>query len=236
MKRILGSLIVSGMLSFQCFATSYSDLFNDPNWVFNDDFSAYSQNGCHLDGFSFGPWNVNFASQGCVQPQTYDSAPVLYLAPAASTSPTVTHSALVTGPSFSGDIVFEANVFTNSQLRQGSVPNSWEVGWLIWDYTDNKHFYYFILKPNGWELGKVDPSFPGGQGYLQTGDAPLFPIQNEYLVRIVQQASQISIFENDTLLVQFKDTKKPFSAGKIGLYTEDSSVYFSNVRVGILAP
>ena len=43
----------------------------------------------------------------------------------------------------------------------------------MWDYTDNNHFSYLALKTNGWELGKRDPAYPGGQRFLATGsDSP----------------------------------------------------------------
>ena len=67
------------------------------------------------------------------------------------------HSALVTSLKTFGDMEVTLKVKTAKQLRTPR-PNSWEMGWVLWHYTDNLHFYYLMLKTNGWELGKEDPS------------------------------------------------------------------------------
>ena len=42
-------------------------------------------------------------------------------------------------------------------------PNPWEVGWIFWhavgngtDPIDRTHFYYFLVRTNGVEVGKYD--------------------------------------------------------------------------------
>ena len=73
-----------------------------------------------------------------------------------------------------GDLDFTIRLRTLAQRRRGQ-PNPWEVGWLLWRYTDNDHFYSFIVKPNGFELGKQDPAYPGRQRFLAYAYAPAFP-------------------------------------------------------------
>ena len=47
---------------------------------------------------------------------------------------------------------------------------------MLWRFLDDNHFYYLVLKPNGWEIGKADPAYPidvglrwGDEGYEITG-------------------------------------------------------------------
>jgi hypothetical protein len=120
---------------------------------------------------------------------------------------------------------------TVSQLRQGSPPNSWEVAWVFWHYTDNTHFYSLMLKSNGWELGKEDPAFPGAQRFLATGSTPVFPIGVPYTVRVVQVQGQMVVYVNGVSLTSFTDTQTPYLSGSIGLYCEDAHVTFGNVLI-----
>src|SRR5207302_4803396 len=106
--------------------------------------------------------------------------------PQVSTSRSETHSSLVVGPSFSNPLTFLVSAKTVAQLRQGSDPNYWEIAWVIWHYQDNNHFYYFIAKPNGWELGKEDPAYSGSQRFLETGSSPAFPIGSWRNIKIVE--------------------------------------------------
>src|SRR5687767_2697380 len=96
----------------------------------------------------------------------------LVLSPQASTSPDETHAGMVVSQSSFSDVRFSADFSTLEQLRTGSAPNPWESAWAVFGHTDDEHFYYVAFKPNGWELGKVDPAYPGAQRYLATGSTP----------------------------------------------------------------
>lgn len=211
--------------------------------VFADDFSSYNAGNCLPDSTAFGPWTVVFAGFGCVKIESDGINQWLH---AVSKVPKGgnTHSALIVGPSFSSHIVstttasstfmYDVNVHTIDQTRAGSrkAPRPWEVGWVVWHYTDNDHFYYFIPKTNGWELGKRDPAYTGGQRFLATGSSPTFPIGVPYAVHITQNAANtITASVNGQLLVTFTDMERPYTAGKIGLYTEDAHVHFDDVVV-----
>lgn len=101
---------------------------------------------------------------------------------------------------------FSANIITLKQLRNKdntpptddnptSQPNPWEVGWLLWCFSpdpthpydpsptsnSNFRFYALCLKPNGWEVSKQDPAYPGGQRFLKSNtdtDPRKFPPHN----------------------------------------------------------
>jgi hypothetical protein len=111
-----------------------------------------------------------------------------------------------------------ANILTRHQLRT-PVPNPWEVAWVLWHYTDDTHFYYLALKPNGWELGKEDPAYPGAQRYLATGSDRKFPIGSWYSTTIVQRGAVIT----------FTDGQRPYRSGHAGLYNEDADVRFDRI-------
>lgn len=201
-----------------------------PAVLFSDSFTSATE-PCLNDGATFGSWTVVFAGYGCVS----SDGNVLHASPQISTSSSETHAALVSGPSFSSSFIYELTLKTETQLRENAPPNPWEVAWVIWHYTDNDHFYYFIPKPNGWELGKKDPAYPGGQRFLATGSNILFPINQEYIVEIIQEGTTMTISVDDTTLVTFTDTETPYTSGAIALYTEDAAVTFDDVVVNTLA-
>tara|TARA_Y100000310_G_C20568224_1_gene756639 strand:- start:44 stop:1063 length:1020 start_codon:yes stop_codon:yes gene_type:complete len=202
--------------------------------IFSDDFSSYSITSCVPDSESIGPWDVVFSGYGCVDIAQDNSKDWLSVVPMESTESSETHATLVVGPEFStssSEMTFEITLKTIEQLRDVD-PNPWEVGWVLWHYTDNAHFYYVILKPNGWELGKRDPAYPGGQRFLATGSSPQFSILEEYDIKIVQdETNTIQFFAENELLTTFTDEEDPYNIGKVGMYTEDALVYFTDVMV-----
>lgn len=202
------------------------------SFSFTDNFTSYPSH-YYTDGESFGSWFTQFAGYGTVGIESDAGNNVLHLSPQAVTSAGNTQSSLVTGPSYNGPIQFQSKIVTVAQLRTGSTPNAWEVGWVVWNYTDNAYFYYFIPKPNGWELGKRDPAYPGGQRFLATGSDKLFPIGQWYTVKITQDAQNlITVWVDGVKITSFTDTERPYTSGKIGLYTEDAHVHVDDVSVG----
>ncbi len=199
---------------------------------FVDDFSGITVRN-YTDGESFGPWFTQFAGYGTVGIELDGSNKLLHLSPQAVDAAGKTQSSLVTGPAYNGPIQFQSKILTVAQLRTGSIPNPWEVAWVVWNYTDNAHFYYFIPKPNGWELGKRDPAYTGGQRFLATGSDKLFPIGQWYTVKITQDAQNlITVWVDGVKITSFADTERPYASGKIGLYTEDAHIHVDDVSVG----
>jgi hypothetical protein len=154
---------------------------------------------------------------------------VVVISPKAAEHADATHAALlITTKSYSGRITFEGRVQTVRQIRTGSEPNPWECAWLIWNFTDNEHFYYVALKPNGWELGKRDPAYPGGQRFLASGE-DAFPIRTWHRFAITQDNARIVIRLNGVEVGSFADTERPYLEGKLGLYSEDAEVLLDNI-------
>lgn len=170
-------------------------------------------------------WHVAYNGYGRISERAHGDAVRLTLEPARATSPSSTHSALVLSANRWRDFTAEIRVRTNRQFRRPH-PNPWEVGWIFWHYVDNQHFYYVILKPNGWELGKEDPSYPGDQRFLVTDTSPVFPPGRWYTVRVHQRGGVIQVSVDGRRLVRFADTRHPYLAGRIGLYVEDASATF----------
>lgn len=156
--------------------------------------------------------------------------PGITLRPRAPRRPRVTHAALVLSARKWGDLAARVRVRTVAQLRRRK-PNPWETGWLLWHYSGGKHFYYLVLKPNGWELGKEDPGYPGSQRYLRTGRRPRFPVGRWYTITVSQRGSVIKAAVNGRLLVRLTDTKHPYLSGRVGLYCEDAAVMFRPLSI-----
>ena len=156
---------------------------------------AFSTMGSTIwsDGQTKNTWTDQWNGYGTAQ-TTADSTLNTYVAalePKVSTSPSQTHSTLLTTQSSYTSPTFTVSVRTVQQLRQGSPPNPWEVGWVLWDFnptTDS--FYGVVLKPNGWELVK---EANGTESFIATGSAQTFPIGNWYNVTVAQSGSQISV-------------------------------------------
>lgn len=216
-----------------------------PSQTFSDDFQGAAA-VWHI-GETVGPWRVQYDGFGTIGP-TGDGR--LRLAPRAADDPERTHAAMVTSvPSFTGDVDLTVRAMTASQLRTGTPPNPWEVAWVAWHHQHDHRFYYAILRPNGWELGKVDntkldPDGPeclwpayenckyrGAQRFLATGATPTFGLGEWHDFRITQSGNAIVLWGNGQELTRYVDLENPYMDGQIGLYTEDAEVHFDAVSV-----
>lgn len=208
--------------------------------VLDDDFSSYAIGTSYAEGATFGAWTDVFNGFGYQKIVQDGARHQLEQAPQASTQAGETHAALtVSTQSYTPTRVI-AEGTTVAQLRTPT-PNPWEVGWLAWNYSDNEHFYYLSLKPNGWELGKEDPAYPGAQRFLATGSTPTFPIGTWLRYDITQtvnaDGSVTMVVKakkgNGTLttLATFTDSERPYTSGKIGLYNEDAKSWWGYVKV-----
>ena len=125
---------------------------------------------------------------------------------------------------FPSDFVLDLKMILNSQLRD--VPNSWESGWILFNYIDDKNFYYFAFKTNGVELGKV---FNGKQEFLITKDLPKISPKKVYRLKFIYDHGDLDIFVDNKIVIQ---TTIPYSySNRIALYSEDSNVDFLNIKV-----
>lgn len=179
------------------------------------------------EGGTYGPWQVTFNGYGAVTRRAATKA--LHLRPAAAARADRTHAALVTTKTTYRDLDVAATLATPRQLRTGSAPNTWERGWFLWHYTDTTHFYYVVLKENGWEIGKADPAYPGAQRFLATGNSPTYPLGRRARVSIRQRGTTFTVTADGRPLATFTDTERPYRSGSLGLYTEDAEAVFDDI-------
>jgi hypothetical protein len=177
-------------------------------------------------------WRVAYDGYGHVTASAQHGAAHLTLIPARPTS-TESHAALVLSRRSWKDLTVRVRVRTNSQLRRPR-PHPWEVGWLLWHYTSDRRFYYVALKPNGWELGKEDPSYPGNQRFLATGTRPAFPPGRWFTISVQQRGNAIAVDVNGHRLVRCTDSRDPYRAGRVGLYSEEASASFQPIAIEAL--
>lgn len=185
---------------------------------------------CLADGTQLGIWRSEFAGYGCNAVIATGGERGLQVSPKASQKPDETHAALFVGPTFGGDLSFKCGVRNLAQLRTGSSPNPWEVGWVVWSYQDKAHFYYFVLKPNGWELGKLDPAYKGGQRFLASGDDPLVTLGLRHEVQVEQHGATLKVAVDGKDLTTFTDRERPYVGGRVGVYCEDAAVQFDGLE------
>ena len=146
----------------------------------------------------------------------------------APEAPGETHSALVTSDAAYGDHVFSFTATTLHQLRHGSAPNTWEAAWAMFRFRDLENYYYFILKPNGVELGKKQGS--DAQIFLATADRPRLRIGARARIRIRAEGARIQVFVDGVPAIDYVDPH-PLPGGSVGLYEEDARVRFESVAV-----
>lgn len=170
-------------------------------------------------------WTVVYNGYGTVRTENGS----LMMAPMASTQPSETHAPLiVAGSSSWQNYQLTLKMRTAQQLRTGSTPNQWEVGWVFFRYVNAINFYYLIYKPNGVELGKV---VNDTQIYLETLESPKMVIGNWDNYKIIVNNNNIKVYINGSQVINYTDNSSPYLTGKIGLYNEDAKVYYDDVVV-----
>ena len=222
-RKILGPVFVAGIALMTLNPTASAGTF-----LINTNFEAMST-GTWAEGTVRGGWRTQFDGYGRVQVERAGTK-VLSLKPKVSTRASETHAALVTSKKTFSSMEFSARAKTVRQLREGK-PNPWESAWLIWNYKDNTHFYYLALKPNGWEVGKADPAYPGAQRFLATGSDKRFPVGTWSSVEVRQVGATMTVWADGKQLTTFTDTERPYTSGSVGFYNEDAKTIFDNVSV-----
>ncbi len=144
------------------------------------------------------------------------------------TSPDETHSSLITTKKTWLNSTISVGVTAEQQLRVGSAPNPWEVGWVLFRFQDLANYYWFMLKTNGFELGKKQGS--DQQIFLVTGDLPAAAVGQTRLIRVVAQGPRIQVFVDGSKIVDYVDPK-PLGNGAVGLYEEDSQARFDSLSI-----
>ncbi len=183
--------------------------------------------GMSVDYPDVGLVRCNFTGLGFVAVRNTGPSPAIHLVPKRSESETETHSASLLGPWFQ-NLTLACSITSIAQVRAtGRVP--WQVGWVQWHYKDHEHFYYFLAKSNGWELGKAIGS-GGKTRFLITGTTPWFDLGKPHKIIISQVGANIEVFAGDASIAKFSDTDHPYLGGKIGFYSEDADVQFDKIQ------
>lgn len=156
-------------------------------------------------------------------------ADAVTLSSAVPTAPAETHSALITSKRSWGDQTISFTTTTLAQLRTGSAPNPWEVGWVMFRFRDLENYYYFILKTNGYELGKKQGS--DAQVFLATGDFPRLELARPHRVRVQVQGARIRVSVDGVAVLDFTDPRPLLAPGSVGLYEEDAQVRFESLAI-----
>jgi hypothetical protein len=151
------------------------------------------------------------------------------LSSAVPSLPAETHSALVTSKRTWRDSTISFTTTTLGQLRTGSAPNPWEVGWVMFRFRGLANYYYFIVKTNGFELGKKQGS--DAQIFLATGSLPRLTLTQPRKVQLQVQGARIRAFVDGTQVVDFTDPHPLLGPGSVGLYEEDSQARFESFSV-----
>jgi len=194
--------------------------------LFTDDFSGY-ENGSSGSP----PWYVYWGNA-----KVTDGAYLLYSVEAKSYDET--YSALSALHAEWRNYRVSLRVKTEKQLRS-SMPNPWEVAWILFRFQNIYNFYYFILKTNGVELGKRENGDffgPSSQIFLYTHGSPTLQFGEWYNFRIEvlnmnNNAVKIRVWINGKIVVDYLDTETTLLYGGIALYVEDSVSAFDDVIV-----
>jgi len=204
--------------------------------LWSQSFESSSLPSAWSESASYGGLDVFYAGFGTVGVVNDGSSRALQLSPMVSTSAGETHAALVRTTVTYGDMDATVTMQTAAQLRRGSPPNTWEVGWVLWHMTDDNHFYSFVLKENGWELGKEDPAYPGAQRYLATSETVHFDPFVPHVVHVVMRGNTMSVDVDGVHIVSATDTERPYASGSLAFYTEDATVWFDDASISTPAP
>lgn len=176
------------------------------------------------DGTIHGPWRAVFDGHGV----SGSRDGVIRLRPRPPAAAGETHAGLVVSVAFYDEMEYSLRLRTVERLRPA--PNPWEVAWVVWGYTDDRHFYYLTLKPNGWELGKRDPQYSGGQRFLATGP-PGFKAGPWYELSVLHHGATMTVKVGDRVLTTHTDNERPYTRGAVGVYTEDAAAEFTGIGV-----
>jgi hypothetical protein len=233
---LTSSKATPALLQHSILASDLYDNFEGPSYTITD--NQISPNGKWFNKYN------GFGVSGTVTTTsltaTEDNNTVFYEEPKTSTRPNETHAALTLTTQTYEDLEMHLKVKTNKQLRQNSIPNPWEVAWIMWRYQDEWHHYYFIFKPNGIELGKKqNENQAEEQIFLYTANEPKLRIDewNTWYIKISGNHIEIWLDMADGSMqrvVNYHDNAPIGGPGNIGLYTEDAHVQFDDVYIASL--
>src|SRR5262249_19285222 len=96
-------------------------------------------------------------------------------------------------------------------------------------YRDPENYYWFMVKTNGFELGKKQGS--DTQVFLATGDLPAAAVGVPQRIEIRAEGARIRVSVDGVEVVDFTDPRPLLEAGSVGLYEEDARVRFESLSI-----
>jgi hypothetical protein len=184
-----------------------------------------------------GKWQNVYSGYGSTGVEPTDKNNVFFLKPVATKSINETEAALVKSTDSFCNFEVNVDVKTVKQLRENNPPNDWEAAWFIFRYTDIFHYFWFVLTPNGFELGKKDcdtctDPFDGQQS-LATGHTTSMQLNTWSHWKINAIGNHIQVFVDGKLVIDYIDNKMDpkLFCGNIAMYSEDAYVQYDNVQL-----
>jgi len=182
-------------------------------------------------------WSNIFDGFGSI---SYNADTGIVLQPKASTVSGETHATLVlakiTETCPIKDFILTIVATTESQLRSGTTPNAWEVFWIFFNFLyigSEETSNYFILKPNGIELGRAEEL--DAQTFLYTAEAPLLTIGKRNTFVVEKTGGHLEISIDGAIVLSYDGGTFPNAlydrTGSIGLYTEDARVRIHSISL-----
>ena len=178
-------------------------------------------------------WSVEYDGYGEVNIEN----DLIELQPKAATSNNETHAALVLSDIKVRDFYLKITAKTVEQLRENNTPNPWEVFWIFFNYIpaedNNKDTNYFVLKQNGYELGRAWEETK--QCFLDTGNNPQLILDTEYVYEIKKEGKNVQVWIDGQRIINFTDNNNEMTDdyGYIGFYSEDAVVNVSGAEISV---
>jgi hypothetical protein len=181
-----------------------------------------------------GQWNCLYAGYGSTGVKSINNVKVFELLPKTAMSKSESHSALVQSILKCSDFTLDTNIRTVKQLRQITTPNPWEVGQLLFRYTNDANYYVFILKTNGFEFNRV---YGGVEKYLVNKTTPKLTMNTWNHVQVSAVGNHFKIWLDGILIVDYVDSSMPakLASGSVVMYGEDSQVNFGNMNINAVS-
>lgn len=215
------------------------DNFSNGTYVLNN--HQVSPNG---KWFAWYAGSENYPGKQGVRPAENETENVYFLqspSPQRQTIMKRTFSSLSLSTESLHNFQLSLDVRTTYQTRTSYAPNPWEVAWVFWhalgngtDPIDKTHFYYFLVKTNGVEIGKYDGGTnPESQKIIQS---KIYPNRTSLKTEIGQWQNWNIVVAGNHIIAKVNNVTAfdisddaSFSSGRIGLYNEDSITEFKNV-------
>jgi hypothetical protein len=155
----------------------------------------------------------------------------------SATSGTQSFSSLTLSTQSYSDFHLNLDVRTVAQTRLNTTPKVWETAWLFFhaagsgqDDFDRSHYYYFLVKTNGAQIGKYDGATQGqvilANKYYPNGPRTVMGQWQNWDITV--SGDHIVVKVNGVTTFDINNAAS-FTSGRIGLYSENSKVEFRNV-------